>query len=58
MTYQLQIKKKREHLGITQQEAADKLGIHLRSFRRYENLEVTVPYDMLVKIKKLLEKTK
>lgn len=58
MTYQLQIKKKREHLGITQQEAADKLGIHLRSFRRYENLEVTVPHDMLVKIKKLLETTK
>lgn len=54
MTYQYKIKEKRLSKGFTQQQMADKLGVTLRTYRRYENVEYPAPYDALHRIKKLL----
>lgn len=54
MIKQHELKERRLKLGLTQKQVADKLGIHFRTWRRYENLEQIVPYWNEHKIRAIL----
>ena len=37
------LKQLRIRLGLTQQQVADSWGVHVRTYRRYENTEYLIP---------------
>ncbi len=44
----------RATLGVTQQQMADKLGVHLRTYRRWENMEIIPKKEVQCRITNLL----
>lgn len=45
----------RKSKGITAQQMADLLGLHIRAYRKYESGDTTPPISNLVKIADLLD---
>ena len=53
MTLQRHLITLRRKKGLTQQQAADLIGIHIRTYRRYETLDQLVPWWREDKIKEV-----
>lgn len=49
------IRKKRDQMGITQQDLADRSGIHLRSINNLEGGKANPSLDTLLKIAEVLK---
>lgn len=45
----------RKSKGVTAQQMADLLGIHIRAYRKYESGDTTPPISNLVKIADILD---
>ncbi len=49
------LKKAREKVGLTQQQVADKSGMHVNYYARIERGEINTSYDKLSNLKQILK---